>query len=178
MASHDIDKLLEQSLSGHRPDAAFRAGVLRASMAALERSRRDHVRRRRIQFGLVAAFIATASFLLGRCAAPSAVTSPPPSVAVEPGETVRVSRELIAWLEAANLFRQVGMQDRMARAVGRAGKLLPDDVEVVPGEPDATLADYRPSEARKDQPRDWIARSPTVASGECLNRIIAQSLGD
>jgi hypothetical protein len=178
MAHPDIDNLLEQSLSGHPPDAAFRAGVLRASMAALERSRRDHVRRRRIQFGLVAALVAAASFLVGRCAAPSAVTLPPAPVAVEPGETVRVSRELIAWLEAANLFRQVGMQDRMARAVGRAGGLLPDDVEAVPNEPDATLVDYRPGEVRKDQPFDWIARSHTVTSGECLNRIIAQSLGD
>jgi hypothetical protein len=91
---------------------------------------------------------------------------------------VKVSRELIAWLEAANLFRQVGMQDRMARAVNRAGRLLPDDVQTVADETGAALAAYGPVEHEKEKPLDWVARGHAVASGECLNRILAQSLGD
>jgi len=180
MASHDIDRLIEQSFSGDPPDSAFRARVLKESIEALDRGRRAHVWRRLAQFGLAATFIAGASFLAGRLTATGTATSdanPTPRATIASGG-VTVPDELLAWLEAANLFRQVGMPDRMARAVDRAGRLLPDDGKAVPVETDAVLADHRPSAERKKKPLDWVARSNAVASGECLNRIIAQTLGE
>jgi hypothetical protein len=42
-------------------------------------------------------------------------------------EKVAVPGDLVAWLEAARLFRQLGMEDRMARAVDHAYGLLPYD---------------------------------------------------
>jgi hypothetical protein len=38
---------------------------------------------------------------------------------------VAVPNDLVAWLDAARLFHQLGMPDRMGRAVDRASRLLP-----------------------------------------------------
>ena len=38
---------------------------------------------------------------------------------------VNVPSDLVAWLDAARLFKRLGMEERMARAVEHAGKLLP-----------------------------------------------------
>jgi len=65
---------------------------------------------------------------------------------------------VIAWLEAARLFRQLGMEERMARAVDRASRLLPRD---------ATLVGRELMDAPEVHP-----------SAEHSNRILAQSLGD
>jgi hypothetical protein len=178
MASYDIEKLIEESFSGDPPGSAFRARVLKESMAAFSRGRRAHVRRRLVQFGLAAAFIAGASFLLGRYLAPRSVTARPEPVAAESTETVMVSRELVAWLEAASLFRQLGMEDRMTRAVDRAGKLLPADIVTAPSGTGTAFAGHSPVNEARKKPLDWVDRRGGVASGECLNWIIAQSLGD
>jgi len=123
MADHDIENLLEESFSGDPPAPAFRAGALRDSLAAFDQGRKSHVRRRWARFGLAAAFIAGASFLMGRYLAPRSVTLlRPEPVAAAPAGTVTVSRELVAWLEAANLFRRLGMEERMTRALERAGQ--------------------------------------------------------
>ena len=82
------------------------------------------------------------------------------------GERVTVPRELVDWLEAANLFRQVGMPDRMELAVSRAGRLFPGGV--IAGEPDFQ------ERAGTDRP-DVSAPEPMF---ETMNRIMAQSLGD
>jgi hypothetical protein len=125
MASHDIDKLIEQSFSGDPPDSAFRAQALKESIEALDRGRRAHVRRRLAQFGLAAAFLASVSFLAGRLTVPRAATldvNLTPRAAVVSGG-VTVSDDLLAWLDAARFFKQLGMEERMGRALERAAKL-------------------------------------------------------
>ena len=44
----------------------------------------------------------------------------------EPGG-VTVPSDLVAWLDAARLFKRLGMEERMARAVEHAAKLMPYD---------------------------------------------------
>jgi hypothetical protein len=76
-----------------------------------------------------AVLIAGIAFLGGRLSAPRML---PMSVDIAPQATtepdgVTVPSDLVAWLDAARLFRQLGMEDRMAQAVESAGRLLPSD---------------------------------------------------
>jgi anti-sigma factor RsiW len=94
--------------------------------------RRSSARRRAEQVA-AAVLIAGIAFLGGRLSAPRKL---PRSVDVAPravAETdgVNVSSDLVAWLDAARLYRRLGMEDHMARAVERAGRLLPSDAVAV-----------------------------------------------
>jgi hypothetical protein len=120
--SEDWDKLLEQGLSGEPPRTGFREEVLAESVAAFVRGRRRRVWRRVASLSAAAVLIAGVAFLLGRYSRAPAVA---PVVAKTPGVTV--PDDLVAWLNAAQLFRQLGMPDRVARAVDRANQLLPYD---------------------------------------------------
>ena len=74
-----------------------------------------------------AVLIAGIAFLGGRLSAPRMLPLSEdiaPRANVEP-DGITVSSDLVAWLDAARLFRQLGMEDRMAEAVEYAGRLLP-----------------------------------------------------
>jgi hypothetical protein len=53
--------------------------------------------------------------------------------AVAETDGVNVPSDLVAWLDAARLFRQLGMEERMADAVESAGRLLPSDALATSG---------------------------------------------
>ena len=129
MKSEDWDKLLEQGLSGEPPRPGFREEVLADSMAALVRGRRSRAWWRAESLSAAAVLIAAVSFLLGRNSLPEPVREAVPVVTPVAAGTqgVAVPNDLVAWLDAARLFRQLGMPDRMGRAVDHASKLLPAD---------------------------------------------------
>ena len=119
MERQDIDELLKESLSGDPPTAVFRAQVLRDSTVALIRARRARVRWRRAVVGAAAVLLAGVSFFTGRLTVPPSPggdVAPAPQTASTAHE-VTVSDDLIAWLDAARLFKQLGMEDRMTRAL-------------------------------------------------------------
>jgi len=170
MNDQDVDHLLERSLSDDPPSQAFRAQVLRASSSLFVLTRRRRVRWRLMAFRTAAAvLIAGISFLGGRYSVMRRSTeappgSPPVATAVPHADgTVVVSSELIAWVHAARLFKQLGMEDRVGRALDRAGRLMPPDASDL--EPAFTGVD---GECRPDQ-RESLSLT---------NRIMAKSLGD
>ncbi|KPK37171.1 MAG: hypothetical protein AMJ65_15215, partial [Phycisphaerae bacterium SG8_4] len=123
MKDRDAETHLRQHLSGDLPTEAFRQQVLRDSTAEFVRVRKRRSAWRRAALTVAAVLTIGVAFLGGRLSVPRAVpgsTDIKPRVAAEPGG-VTVSSELVAWLEAAHLFRYLGMEDRMARAVERAG---------------------------------------------------------
>jgi hypothetical protein len=125
----DVDKYLRQHLSGDSPREAFKQQTLRDSMAALVRVRRRRSVRRRVELVAAAVLIAGVAFLSGRLSAPRTLSRSvdvAPRMSAKP-DGVTVPSDLVAWLDAARLFRQLGMEERMARAVDHAGKLLPYD---------------------------------------------------
>jgi len=129
MKDNDVDKYLRQHLSGDSPREAFKQQTLRDSMAALVRVRRRRSFRRRSELVAAAVLIAGVAFLSGRLSAPRMLprnVDVAPRMASKP-DGVTVPSDLVAWLDAARLFRQLGMEERMARAVDHAGKLLPYD---------------------------------------------------
>jgi len=71
--------------------------------------------------------IAGIAFIGGRLSVPRKL---PRSVDVAPraaaeSEGVTVSSDLVAWLDAARLFKRLGMEERMARAFEHASELTP-----------------------------------------------------
>ncbi len=179
MDERDLDKLLGQDLGGDSPEEAFRARVLQDSTAAFLLARRSYTRWRLAALSAPAVFIAAVSFLLGRCSVvPSEAPLRVPLVAAGASETVAVPGELVAWLDAARLFRQLGMEERMARAVDRAGRLLPADAVTAcdaTGQAFATDRGAVESGSRPVNPGDVPA---VLQSVESVNRMMAQSCGD
>ena len=174
MNNQDMDRLFEQRFSGDPPGEGFRSRVLRDSTAAFVQARRSRVRWRPAALSAAAVLIAAVSFLLGRGSAPAPATGPAIAGAVD---TVTVPRELVVWLDAARLFKQLGMEDRMSRALDRAGRLLPRDTITVgsAGGPALTAGDEV-----IDSPSDRAgpSRAPGLhQSVESVNRIMAQCSG-
>lgn len=173
MNNQDIDRLLERSLSGDPPRQVFRAQVLLDSTEAFVHARRSRAHWRFMALSAAAVFIATASFLLGRGSAP--VPAMEPAIA-DAADTVAVSSDLVVWLQAAQLFRQLGMEERMAHAVERAGRLLPADT-VIAGGQTLRLVAAESIENREERvaPMGMPGPNPSVQS---VNQILAQAFGD
>ncbi len=126
MNDHDMDNLLERSLSGHPPGEVFRARVLLDSTAALVRHRQIVRTWHRAALSAAAVLIASVSFLIGRSSVEPRLSQPVAEpVVADAGDTVVVPKDLIACVSAARLFKQLGMEDRMNRALDSAGRLLP-----------------------------------------------------
>ncbi|MEN6334427.1 MAG: hypothetical protein ABFE01_09215 [Phycisphaerales bacterium] len=163
MDSQETDTLLQRVLSGGPPAERFRVRAMMDSASAFVQFRRVRARWRIAAMTAAAVVVIGGSFFLGRCSV--TLPSVPPMtgpVATGPGRSVTVSRDVIAWLEAARLFRQLGMEDRVARAVDLANQLLPRDAASVDG-PTALV------------PAGGVDEEPSV---ENANRILAQLLGE
>jgi len=179
MKDEDVDALLRQHLSGDQPREELKQEALRDSMARFVRIRRRRSARRRAELAAAAVLIAGAAFLGGRLSVPRTL---PGSVDVAPGavaeaDGVSVPSDLIAWLDAARLFGQLGMQDRMARAIERAGKLLPVDAINMDSCAGQNVAADESIEHQNKHTEPTILPSPqpSVESG---NKILAQTFGD
>lgn len=178
MKDRDTDTNLKRHLSDDPPREAFKQRVLRDSTAEFVRVRRRRSAWRGAGIAAAAVLIAGIAFLGGRLSMPR--TLPPskddaPLVVAEAGG-VNVPNELIAWLEAARLFRQLGMEDRMARAVERAGRLLPADTFIADNQ---TLRVFAAgsigNQTERVEPMGILGPHP---SAESINQILAQSFGD
>ena len=172
------DTLLGRHLSGDPPREAFKEQVLRDSLAALVRTRRRRSAWRRAELAAAAILIAGITFFGGRRSVSRAL---PPNVAVAPPASaepdgVTVPMELVEWLNAARLFGQLGMEDRMARAVQRAGRLLP--YTTPPG--DASIGPMAAAvgdELLGDKSRDVAGISGVDKSFESISGVMAQVFG-
>jgi hypothetical protein len=172
------DKLLGQHLSGDLPDKAFKEQTLRDSTAAFIQMRRLRSTWRRVKLAAAVVLVASVAFLGGRLSMPgtpvgNVVEAHRPIVE---SDGVTVPTELVAWLEAARLFRQLGMEDRMARAVERAGRLLPADTVIADGQTGQVFAAGSiENQAERVEPMGIPGPHP---SAESINQILAQSFGD
>jgi hypothetical protein len=174
MNDRNVDKLLEQALSGSSPGQAFRTKVLLDSTTAFVCARRSHARWRFAVLSAAAVVIAAVSFLLGRCSVPS--DKPRPAVAGGV-ETVAVPSDLVAWLDAACLFKQLGMEGRAAHAVDRATQLLSRETLLADAQGGRVFAagESMGNQKESKEPTGMPGPHPSI---ERVNRVLAQSLGD
>ena len=180
MKDRDVDEQLRQHLSGDQAREAFKQQTLRDSTVALVRVRRQRSALRKAELAAVAVLIAGVAFLSGRLSAPQSLPRSidvPPLTAAE-FDGVTVPSDLIAWLDAARLFRQLAMEDRMARAVERAASLLPVDTVAassVTGQTFAASSDWIAEDQSKHI--SLAGRPLPQESVESISGIIAQSVG-
>jgi len=186
MKDEDADTRLRHHLSGEPPREAFREETLRDSTAEFVRIRRRRSTLRRVELAAAVILISCLVFLAGRLSAPPMLpksVDDAPQVAAVPeiprghSDGVTVPNDLVAWLEAANLFRQLGMTDRMARAIDRAEKLLPAEMAAAS---DRTRHVYAAGGAVENQkehtgPTSIADQNSSTENG---NRILAQIFGD
>ena len=179
MKDRDVDTHLTQFLSGEPPREAFRQQALRDSTAAFVRVCQRRSAWRRAQIAAAAVLIAGVAFLGGRLSVPRTLpgSMDVPPLAADGPDGVNVPSELVAWLEAARLFRQLGMEDRMARAVERAGRLLPVDTFIADGQTLRVFAATGSIENQTERVEPMGISGPNP-SAESINQILAQSLGD
>jgi hypothetical protein len=178
MKDTDMDKHLRRHLSGDPPREAFKQQALRDSTAALVRIHKRRSAWRRAELAAAAVLIASVGFLGGRLSMPHTL---PSSVDVVPHATaepdgVTVPSDLVAWLDAARLFKRLGMEERMARAVERAGRLLP--VETVIADNQAGQVFAARSIENQNKHMDLTDMPGPHPSAESVNQILAQSFGD
>jgi len=171
MKDKDVDTLLRQQLSGDQPREALRQETLQYSIARFEHVRRRRSARRRVERAAAAVLIAGLAFLGGRLSAPPTLPGTvdiAPKTAAKP-EGVAVSSDLVAWLDAARLFGRLGMQDRMARAVERAGRLLPVDTSAMDDPTEQVVAG-----GSVENQEERIEPMGSQPSSESINQILAQ----
>jgi hypothetical protein len=140
MNNQDINELFEDALSANAASDAFKERVLRDSTAALIRGR---VLRRQLRVtGLTLAIllVTAAAFICGRLSVSNQITDRRVAVQTvgEKNDGVRVSRDLVVWLDAARFFTQLGMNERAALSYRKASELIPRDM------PDSLQAGFRP----------------------------------
>jgi len=181
MKDNDVDKYLSQHLSGSPPREAFKQQALRDSTAALVRVRRRHSARRRAECAVAAVLIAGIAFIGGRLSVPRKL---PRNVDVAPqavaeADGVKVPSDLVAWMDAARLFKRLGMEERMARAFEHAGKLVPYDAVAASSEMGQPLAATGDGVVEDQSKHLNLARIlDPHESVESVSGIIAQSFGD
>jgi hypothetical protein len=176
MNHEDMDKVLERNLSGDPPDPVFRARVLEDSLAALARRRRSHAWWHTTALSAAAVLIAGVSFLGGRCSVLRRETAAPPGnppVARAEG-TVAVPGELVEWVNAARLFKQLGMEERVGRALDHAGRLMPADT----AGPQPVFARGAGTGAGQEEHAEELDRPGWYESLTQMNRVMAHTLGD
>jgi len=197
MKDKDVDKYLSEHMSGSAPREAFKQKALRDSTAAFVRVQWRRTAWRRAVFAAAAVLIAGIAFIGGRLSVSRNLSVPrnfpknfsvlhklPRNVDKTPGavagaDGVNVPSDLVVWLDAARLFKRLGMEERMVRAFEKAGKLLPHDAMTeINMTRQAITFDSDVEEVLEDQNNSILAEilGPRE-SVESISGIIAQSFG-
>lgn len=165
MSNQDTNKLIEDALSANSASDAFKEHVLRNSAAAFRRGRVLHRRLRTAGFTSLILLISAAAFFCGRLTVPGELGDR--QIVVENGDQrddgVRVSRDMVTWLDAARFFTQLGMEDRAALSYKQASELIPYDV------PANRQAGF--------ESQSMLAGISPYRDNELLGKIIAQNSG-
>ena len=181
MKDKDVDKYLSQHLSGSPPREALKQQALRDSTAALVRIKRRRKAWRRAECAVAAVLIAGIAFIGGRLSVPRNLprsVDVAPQAAVET-DGVNVPSDLVVWLDAARLFKRLGMEERMGRAFEHASELTPYDAVASISTTGQALA-FTDDEVLEDKNKHSILAEilgPHESVGS-ISGIMAQSFGD
>ncbi len=127
MNEHDINDLLNSALGGHHSGNDFKDKLLNESTAAFKRVKAFHNRLGITGLILFIAAITSFAFLAGRLSVSGRTLSHQHQIAQQtnPDNNVSVPRDLVAWLDAAKFFTQLGMTERAELSYKQASQLIP-----------------------------------------------------
>ena len=179
MDENDINDLLKSTLSGNTAGNNFKEKLLRDSTVAFTRVRIFHQRLRITGLLSLIIIFTTAAFLFGRFSVSQKTNERQIIVQHTNNDSISVPRDLIAWLDAAKFFTQLGMDQRAEFSYKQASQLIPVDIiqdSVVDIGQNIELAkvlkDYDKGNLKiSEQEQEEIPKIIT-------NKILAQSFGD
>ena len=127
MNNQDINKLIEDALSANSASGIFKEQVLHDSTTALIRGRVLRMQFRAAGLMLAILMATAAAFVCGRLSVSDRITDRQEAVQTvgDKDDGVRVSRDMVAWLDAARFFTQLGMNERAAFSYKKASELIP-----------------------------------------------------
>ena len=165
MNSQDINNLIEDALSANSASDAFKEQVLRDSTLVFLRGRILHRRLRTAGFTLLVLLVAGTAFFCGRLSVPSELIDRQiVTKSIDASDdSVRVSKDLVAWLDAARFFTQLGMDERAALSYRQASELISYDVPV--------------NQRAGFESHNMLADVSSDRDYEILGKIIAQNFG-
>lgn len=172
----DIDDILTQALQPGRSSVDFKTRLKQQSSLALVQG---YAKRRRFRrtLTIAAALVLTfTAYLTGHYTAHSKLESPQQTVQTD--NTVQVPKDLVTWLEAAQFFNQLGMEQRAANAYRQASLLTNQDLvdspyahESIPTKHYASLL------ARCDQTIKRQNKQSVIKNSDNPYAMLAQSFG-
>lgn len=129
MSNDDMNKLIEEALSACPASDSFKEHLLQDSTTTFTRSRTLQRRLRMTGFTIVILLFAATAFFCGRLSIFSQMTNRQVAVRTvrEDNDGIRVSKDLVAWLDAARFFTRLGMNERAALSYKQASDLVPYD---------------------------------------------------
>ena len=179
MNENDINDLLSSSLGGNSARKDFKEQLLQNSTAAFTRGRIFHQRLRTT--GLISLIIifTTAAYLSGRFSVSRKTNERQIIVQHTNNDSISVSRDLIAWLDAAKFFTQLGMDQRAEFSYKQASQLIPVEL------PQYDLANMGQKSALAKILNDFDKNNLNITHQEQkefetnkISRILAQNFGD
>ena len=165
MNNQDINNLIEKALNTNSASDAFKEQVLRDSTASFSRGR---ILRKRLQtagFTTLVLLVAGIAFFCGRLSVPSELVDlqiATQSIDAQ-DDSVRVSKDLVAWLDAARFFTRLGMEERATLSYRQASELIPYNVPV--------------NQRAGFESHNMLADVSSDCDYEILGKIIAQNFG-
>jgi hypothetical protein len=129
MSNNDLNDLIEEALSVQAANDAFKEHLLQDSTTAFVRGRALQRQLRMTGLTLVILLVTAATFVCGRLSVSSPVINQQVAVRTvdEGDEHIKVSKDLVVWLDAARFFTRLGMDERAALSYQQASDLIPYD---------------------------------------------------
>ncbi len=163
MNNHDVNKLIEDALSASPSRDTFKNQLLQDSTAVFVRDRAFKRRLRMTGLILMILLVTTTAFISGRLSVSERIANQQVTVQSinEDNEGVRVSKDLVAWLDAARFFTRLGMDERAALSYKQASDLIPYDMPPINQQAGLETQSLYSSVGRTDASLEQI-RSTTV----------------
>lgn len=180
MSNHDVNKLIEDALNASPSGDAFKNQLLQNTTAVFIKDRTFKRRLRVTGFVFMILMVTTTAFFSGRLSVSERITNHQVAVqtAVEDKESVRVSKDMVVWLDAARFFTQLGMDERAALSYKQASDLIPYDIPAMNQQAglgiQSLYSTISPTEAPIEQVRSKAILNDLGLPNEMLSKMTAQ----
>ena len=173
MSENDINELLNNALGDNTVRQDFKKQLLENSTNAFTRGRQFHKRLKVSGLIVLIAIITTSAYVTGRFSINKKTNIQQQQIVqhTNPDDNnIVVSKDLVAWLDAAKFFEQLGMSERAEFSYKQASQLIPTEL------PQNNIVDFgQNSVVAQDEKSD---KKNSNFYKNKTNQILAQNFGD